>query len=60
MNSRERFEATLNHREPDRVCVDLGATPVSGIAAGTLAKLRDELIGRDDYRVNCGRKIFDS
>ena len=29
MNPRERLTATLNHRPPDRVCVDFGATTVS-------------------------------
>ena len=51
MTSLERFEATLNHRQPDRVCVDLGATPVTGIAAGTLSKLRQRVLGETDYRV---------
>jgi hypothetical protein len=43
MTSRERLISTLDHREPDKVPVDLGATPVSGIAASTLAKLRKRL-----------------
>jgi uroporphyrinogen decarboxylase len=33
MNSRERVLAAINHRQPDRVPVDLGATPSSGISA---------------------------
>lgn len=33
MNSRERVLATVNHREPDKVPVDFGATPSSGISA---------------------------
>jgi hypothetical protein len=40
MTSRDRVRAALNHRTPDRTPIDLDATPVSGIAAGTLAKLR--------------------
>ena len=32
MTSRERVLAAINHREPDRVPVDLGATPSSGIS----------------------------
>ncbi|GHU98279.1 methyltransferase [Bacteroidia bacterium] len=32
MNSRERILACVAHREPDRVPVDLGATPSSGIS----------------------------
>jgi len=33
MNSRERILAAISHKEPDRVPVDLGATPSSGISA---------------------------
>jgi uroporphyrinogen decarboxylase len=33
MNSRQRTLAALNHEQPDRVPVDLGATPSSGISA---------------------------
>ena len=51
MTSRERFEATLNHEQPDRVCVDFGATLVTGISASTLSKLRREVLGESDYRV---------
>ncbi|NIA06086.1 MAG: methyltransferase [Actinobacteria bacterium] len=52
MTSRERFIATLNHRQPDRVCVDLGSTTVStGISASTLSKLRIAVLGEKDYRV---------
>ncbi len=51
MTSRERFEATLNHRQPDRVCVDMGATFVTGISASTLSKLRRQVLGEKDYRV---------
>jgi len=40
MNSRERIEGALEHQEADRVPLDLGSTPVSGIAASTLSKLR--------------------
>ena len=33
MNSRQRVLASINHREPDGLPVDLGATPSSGISA---------------------------
>ncbi len=33
MNGRERIRAALDHREADRVPLDLGATPSSGISA---------------------------
>ncbi|RME86237.1 MAG: hypothetical protein D6775_00630 [Caldilineae bacterium] len=31
MNSRERVQTALNHKEPDRVPFDLGGTPMSGM-----------------------------
>lgn len=40
MNSRERLIKTLNHQEPDRVVLDLGATSQTGINASTLYQLR--------------------
>lgn len=40
MTSTERILQAVNHAEPDRVPLDIGATPVSGIAASTLSKLR--------------------
>lgn len=43
MNSRERLAATLEHRQPDRVCVDLGASWVTGISASAYARLREGL-----------------
>ena len=33
MNSRDRLLTAINHKQPDRVPVDLGATPSSGISA---------------------------
>ncbi|MFC1758234.1 uroporphyrinogen decarboxylase family protein [Planctomycetota bacterium] len=43
MNSRERVLAAINHREPDRVPVDLGGTRQSGIAASTYDQLKSQL-----------------
>jgi hypothetical protein len=40
VNSRERVRAAINHREPDRVPVDLGATAATGIVANAYARLR--------------------
>ncbi len=33
MTSRERILAAINHQTPDKIPVDLGATPSSGISA---------------------------
>ena len=41
MTSRERVRAALNHREPDRVPVDIGGTAVTGIHVSCVAALRD-------------------
>lgn len=41
MNSKERLIATLNHKEPDKVAVDFGATAVTGIHCRIVEKLRE-------------------
>jgi hypothetical protein len=51
MTSRERLVKTLNHQQPDRVCVDFGATAVTGMAVSMVAKLRARLLGEQHYRV---------
>lgn len=43
MNSRERVLCALEHREPDRVPIDVGGTRQSGIAASTYHKLKTRL-----------------
>jgi len=43
MTSRERVVAAVEHREPDRVPVDLGATPSSGISAIAYGNLKQHL-----------------
>ena len=43
MNSRERLLVALNHREPDRVPIDLGGTPTSTISARALENLKAHL-----------------
>ncbi|MCI0500038.1 MAG: hypothetical protein L0Y36_10255 [Planctomycetales bacterium] len=42
---------TLNHQEPDRVCVDFGAGGQTGMGAGAVYRLHKELIGNPGYRV---------
>ncbi len=41
--SRERVKLALNHREPDRVPLDLGGSAVSGMHASSLYNLRQAL-----------------
>ncbi|MEA1950074.1 MAG: methyltransferase, partial [Planctomycetota bacterium] len=47
MNSRKRIEAAVNHRQPDRVPLDLGATPVSGMQVSSVYLLR-QAMGLDE------------
>ena len=43
MNSRERTLLALNHKEPDRVPLDMGGTVVTGISVKAYRKLRKHL-----------------
>jgi uroporphyrinogen decarboxylase len=43
MNHRERVLAALNHHEPDRIPIDLGATIVSSIVKKTYTELKQHL-----------------
>ncbi len=43
MTSRERILAAIDHRQPDRVPVDLGSTPSSGISAIAYGNLKAHL-----------------
>jgi uroporphyrinogen decarboxylase len=43
MNSRERILAAINHDAPDRIPIDLGATPSSGISAIAYHNLKQYL-----------------
>ena len=50
MTSRERVLAAISHQTPDRIPVDLGSTPSSGISAIAYSNLVHHL-GRDDLPV---------
>ncbi|MBN2390676.1 MAG: methyltransferase [Anaerolineae bacterium] len=43
MTSRERVKLALNHQEPDRVPLDLGGSPVSGMHVSVVYALRQAL-----------------
>jgi hypothetical protein len=43
MTSRERVAETLNHKEPDRVPLDLGASVLTGMHVSSVYKLRQAL-----------------
>ena len=51
MKARERLDATLHHRQPDRLCVDFGACMQAGMGAGAVHRLRQAMLGASDYRV---------
>jgi uroporphyrinogen decarboxylase len=52
MNSRQRVRTALAHREPDRVPIDLGGTPVTGISAIAYPRLGEYLgLKREPVRV---------
>ena len=51
MTHRERLQTTLAHQQPDRVCVDFGATPVTGIHVSAVTRLRRAVLGDSAYRV---------
>ena len=40
-SSRENFKKTINHQQPDKVVVDFGSSPVTGIHAVIVEKLRE-------------------
>ena len=50
VTSRERVMAAINHQEPDRIPVDLSATPSSGISAIAYSNLVKHL-GRPELPV---------
>lgn len=43
MNSRRRIETALDHKVPDRVPLDLGGSPVTGMHVSSVYKLRQAL-----------------
>ncbi len=51
MPARERLIATLNHREPDRLCVDFGAGFQTGMGVGAVHRLRQAVLGASGHRV---------
>ncbi len=54
--SRERLNQTLNHIEPEEVVVDMGATPITGINANALDRLRRAL-GLEEKRVKINEPL---
>lgn len=51
MNSRQRLSATINHKTPDRLCVDFGAGGQTGMGVVAVHKLRQKLFGKSNYKV---------
>lgn len=57
LTSRERVRIALSHREGDRVPVDLGSSPVTGIAASTYEALKRELGIQAPPRIAAGLQL---
>ena len=51
MTSRERLQSALDHRQPDRVPVDFGATFVTGMHVSVVHRLRQRVLGQPAHRV---------
>jgi uroporphyrinogen decarboxylase len=53
MNSRDRIMTAINHRQPDKVPVDLGSSTVTGISAIAYNKLKSHL------KIDKPTRVFD-
>lgn len=51
MTPRERLQAVLDHKTPDRLCVDFGAGGQTGIGVCAVARLRQAMLGDKNWRV---------
>lgn len=51
MNSRERILSSINHKQPDKVPIDLGSSTVTGISAIAYNNLKDFLKVKSKTRV---------
>jgi Uroporphyrinogen decarboxylase (URO-D) len=59
MTSRERLRTTLEHRQPDRVCVDIGGCSNTTMHASVLFRLRRTLLGEGHQdRVRIAHQIM--
>jgi hypothetical protein len=51
MTPRQRLQAVLEHKVPDRLCVDFGAGGQTGMGVCAVHRLRQALLGDKDWRV---------
>lgn len=51
LSSRQRLQAVLEHKIPDRLCVDFGAGGQTGMGVCAVHRLREAVLGKSDYRV---------
>lgn len=56
LTSRQRLHKTLNHQDPGKVVLDLGSTPITGINANALYRLRKAL-GLEDRPVKINEPL---
>jgi uroporphyrinogen decarboxylase len=59
MNSRERIISAIHHKQPDRIPVDLGATPSSGISAVAYHHLKHYLQNNLNLGLNLSNQVYD-
>lgn len=57
MNSRERVLAAIAHKETDRIPIDLGSSPVTGIAASTYTRLKESMGIHTPTRIDVGQQL---
>ncbi|HOQ05337.1 MAG TPA: uroporphyrinogen decarboxylase family protein [Anaerohalosphaeraceae bacterium] len=51
LTSRQRLQAILDRKMPDRLCVDFGAGGQTGMGVCAVHRLRQAVLGEPDYRV---------
>lgn len=51
MNSRQRLQTVLEHKNPDRLCVDFGAGGQTGIGCCAVHRLREAVLGKSNHKV---------
>ena len=51
LSSRDRLRETLNHRQPDRLCVDFGAGGQTGMGVLAVHRLRQEILPDPGFSV---------
>ena len=51
MTSLERLKTTLDHEQPERVCVDFGPMDVSCVSSNILSELRKSISEDEEFQL---------